>query len=74
MRFAIYLIYEAEFFTKHKTKGVLNHGETIDCLMFKKVNASRYLKVVLEAEKIACVNNKRLCIPCNGYWQNYIQC
>ena len=62
----------AKFFENNQIKGILNHGATLDKEVFEIVNNSKYLKIALGPDKVACLDNNRLYIDCLKDYRNYL--
>lgn len=61
-----------EFFINNGIYGVLNHGASLDKDVFELVNKSKFVKIALGPDKIACKDKNRLHIDCFNYYKNYL--
>lgn len=62
----------AKFFEENQIKGILNHGSALDKEVFDIVNNSKYLRIALGPDKVACLDNNRLYIDCLKDYRNYL--
>lgn len=62
----------AKFFDDNQIKGILNHGSSLDIEAFDIVNKSKYLKIALGPDKVACIDRNRLYIDCLKDYKNYL--